>query len=91
MAAERYNGSQPVNLGSGCEVSINELARIIAKETDFKGRIAWDTTRPNGQPRRRLDTSRAEQLFGFRAIMPFEEGLKRTVEWYQNTRKIGEK
>jgi GDP-L-fucose synthase len=83
LAAERYNKSEPVNLGSGQEISIKDLAELIAKLTDFDGQLDWDTTKPNGQPRRALDTSRAEELFGFKAKMPFEEGLRRTISWYR--------
>jgi GDP-L-fucose synthase len=82
-AAERYNGSEPVNLGSGQEISIKNLAGLIARLTGFQGELVWDTTKPNGQPRRALDVSRAEQFFGFRAQVPFEEGLRRTIAWYQ--------
>jgi GDP-L-fucose synthase len=84
LAAERYDGSEPVNLGSGMEISIKDLAQIIARLTGFAGDIVWDATRPNGQPRRCLDTSRAERLFGFKARTPFEEGLRRTITWYQS-------
>jgi GDP-L-fucose synthase len=84
LAAERYNDSEPVNLGSSMEISIRELAELIARLTGFEGQFVWDTSKPNGQPRRALDTSRAEQYFGFRAQMPFEEGLKRTIAWYRN-------
>jgi len=93
LAAERYNGSEPVNLGSAREISIKDLANLIGKLTGFLdpaygGKYVWDTSKPNGQPRRALDTSRAEALFGFRAQMPFEEGLRRTIEWYrQNSPK----
>lgn len=83
LAAERYNGAEPFNLGSGMEIRIKDLAELIARVTGFQGRIVWDTSKPNGQPRRALDTSRAERFFGFRAQMPFEEGLRRTVEWYK--------
>lgn len=83
LAAERFNKSEPINLGSGYEISIAELVQAIADATGFRGRIVWDTSKPNGQPRRKLDTSRAELEFGFRATTPFREGLKRTVEWYQ--------
>jgi len=82
-ATERYNGAAPVNLGSGREISIRELAERVANATGYHGRITWDTTKPNGQPRRALDISRAEREFGFRAGTPFEEGLRRTVEWYE--------
>jgi len=81
-AAERYNGALPVNLGSGKEITIRDLAERVARATDYHGRIFWDTSKPNGQPRRALDVSRAEQEFGFRASTSFEEGLRRTVEWY---------
>jgi GDP-L-fucose synthase len=82
LATERLNTSEPVNLGSGNEISIRDLASLIAKLTGFDGELVWDTTKPNGQPRRALDVSRAEKYFGFRAQMPFEEGLRRTIEWY---------
>lgn len=85
LAAERYDGSEPVNLGSAFEISIRELAETIARLTGFDGTIAWDTTRPNGQPRRKLDTSRAEKEFGFRSRASFEDGLKKTVDWYGAT------
>jgi GDP-L-fucose synthase len=84
LATERYNDSQPVNLGSAFEISIKELVETIGRLMGFEGRIVWDTTKPNGQPRRKLDISRAEQLFGFRASTPFEEGLRRTIQWYQS-------
>jgi len=84
LATERYNGSEPFNLGSGQEISIKDLAFLIARLTGFEGEIIWDTSKPNGQPRRALDTTRAEKFFGFRASMPFEEGLTRTIEWYRN-------
>lgn len=82
LAAERYNKSDPVNLGSAFEISIRELVEIIARETNFRGRIVWDTSKPNGQPRRKLNTSRAEREFGFHARVEFEEGLRRTIAWY---------
>ena len=86
LAAERYDRSDPVNLGSSFEISIRDLAETIARLSGFEGSIEWDTTRPNGQPRRKLDISRAEAEFGFRAKTPFEEGLKKTVEWYSGKR-----
>ncbi len=86
LASERYNDSQPVNLGSGMEISIKELAELIARLTGFEGKFVWDTSKPNGQPRRALDITRAEQYFGFRAQMPFDEGLRRTIDWYRNNR-----
>ena len=82
LATERYNKPEPVNLGAGKEISIKELVTIIKDETGFTGEIRWDTTKPDGQPQRCLDTSRAEKKFGFVGEMPFEEGLRRTVEWY---------
>jgi GDP-L-fucose synthase len=87
LAAERYNGEEPVNLGSGNEISIKRLSEIIASETGFTGRLVWDRTKPNGQPRRALDTGRAERYFGFKAHTSFEDGLRRTIEWYQKTRR----
>jgi GDP-L-fucose synthase len=89
LAAERYDGAEPVNLGSGMEISIRDLAHVVAKLTGFEGRIVWDTTKPNGQPRRCVDTSRAERWFGFRARTSFEEGLRRTVEWYRTQHRRG--
>lgn len=82
LATEKYNGSEPVNLGSGMEISIKDLVELIAKLTGFNGRLVWDTSKPNGQPRRRLNVERAEQEFGFKAKIDFEEGLRRTIEWY---------
>jgi GDP-L-fucose synthase len=81
-AAERYDSPEPVNLGSGMEISIRDLAQKIAELVGFRGRIEWDTAQPNGQPRRRLDVSRAEKEFGFRAKTSFDEGLRRTIVWY---------
>jgi len=86
LGAERYDVSEPVNLGSGQEISIKALAELIVRFTDFEGQLVWDTTKPNGQPRRALDVSRAEELFGFRAQMPFEEGLRQTIKWYREHR-----
>jgi GDP-L-fucose synthase len=83
LAADRYDGADPVNLGTSEEISIRELAELIAELTGFDGEIVWDTSMPNGQPRRRLDVSRAEQLFGFRAQTTLREGLARTIEWYR--------
>jgi GDP-L-fucose synthase len=85
LATERFSGDQPVNLGSGSEIAIRDLAGLIARLTGFSGRIVWDTTKPNGQPRRRLDVSRAERLFGFKAQTSFEEGLRRTIDWYRQS------
>ena len=86
-ATESYNGSDPVNLGSGNEISIKDLAELIGRLTGFTGRFVWDTSKPNGQPRRALDVTRAEQNFGFRAQTSFEEGLRRTIDWYQQARE----
>jgi GDP-L-fucose synthase len=85
LAAERYDDSEPINLGSGFEISIRELLTTIARHTGFTGQIVWDTTKPNGQPRRALNTDRAAEHFGFRATTDFDEGLRRTVEWYRQT------
>jgi len=87
LAAERYEKPDPVNIGAGFEVSIKDLVELIARHTEFKGRITWDTTKPNGQPRRCLDISCAEREFGFRARMSFEEGLARTIAWYTDHRR----
>jgi GDP-L-fucose synthase len=87
LAAERYNGAAPVNLGSAFEISIKDLAETIANLTGFRGRLAWDTTKPNGQPRRKLDTSKARTGFGFESTTSFETGLRRTIEWYRTNRK----
>ncbi len=83
LASERYDGREPVNLGSGEEMSIRELASVIASETGFGGEIVWDASKPDGQPRRALDVTRAAELFDFRARVGFAEGLRRTVEWYR--------
>lgn len=83
LASERYNDSEPVNLGSGFEISIQSLLEKIAHLTGYDGRIVWDTSKPNGQPRRALNTDRARRLFGFQATTDFDEGLRRTVEWYR--------
>lgn len=85
-ASEKYNDSEPVNLGSGYEISIKDLNDMILRLTGFQGKMVWDTSKPNGQPRRGLDTSRAERFFGWRAKMNFEEGLKRTIEWFRENR-----
>jgi GDP-L-fucose synthase len=84
LAAESYDGAEPVNLGSGEEIAIRDLAGLIAELTGFEGQLSWDTSRPNGQPRRRLDVSRAEKLFGFRATTTLREGLERTIAWYRD-------
>ncbi len=89
MATERYDGAEPVNLGVGREITIRDLVELIAELSDFKGRIAWDSTKPDGQPRRCLDVSRAEREFGFRASTGFREGLLRTIEWYRGQQRQG--
>ena len=85
-AAELYDGSEPVNLGSGREILIRDLVHKIAEAVGYTGAIAWDASKPNGQPRRQLDVSRAERLFGFKARTSFEDGLRQTVEWYRTQR-----
>lgn len=85
LATQKYDGPEPVNLGSGEEISIKDLASLISSKIGYEGEIRWDTSRPNGQPRRCLDTSRAERYFGFRAKTPFDEGLDKTIEWYRGT------
>jgi GDP-L-fucose synthase len=89
LATQRYDGAAPVNLGSGREISIGELARKVAELTGFGGRIVWDTSQPNGQPRRSLDVSRAERELGFRASTGLEDGLRRTIAWYEQTLEGG--
>jgi GDP-L-fucose synthase len=86
-AAERYDKSDPVNVGAGFEIKIRDLVPLVAKLCRFEGEVVWDTTKPNGQPRRMLDTSRALREFGWKARIPFEEGLRETVEWFEGHRK----
>jgi GDP-L-fucose synthase len=86
LATEHYNGVEPVNIGAGFEITIKELAEKIVRLTGFEGELRWDPSKPDGQPRRRLDVSRAKKLFGFEAKMPFEEGLMATIEWYKQNR-----
>ena len=86
LAAERYDGPEPLNLGAGKEISIRELAEIVADVTGFGGRIAWDETKPGGQPRRSVDATRARELFGFEARTPLRDGIERTVAWYRSAR-----
>ena len=86
MAAERYQGREPVNLGAGMEIGIKDLAGLIAESSGFTGKIVWDTSKPNGQPRRALDTGRAQEYFGFKAEMPFNEGIQKTIEWYRENK-----
>jgi len=88
LASEKFNKSDPVNLGSAFEISIKDLVTIIAKETRFTGKITWDTSKPNGQPRRKLDTSRAEKEFGFKSHTTFEEGLRHTIAWYKQHQEL---
>jgi GDP-L-fucose synthase len=86
LATEKYDGSDPVNIGSGVEISIRDLVHLIAELTGFRGEVRWDVRQPNGQLRRHVDTSRAEQAFGFRATTDFRKGLGRTISWYEATR-----
>jgi GDP-L-fucose synthase len=87
-ATEFYNSSEPVNIGSGQEISIKDLAELIARLTGYEGKLVWDTTKPNGQPRRALDTSRAAEYFGWRSKTSFEDGLRQTIAWYRQNCKI---
>ena len=89
LAAERYDAPEPVNVGTGSEIAIRDLAQRVARATGYSGRIAWDPTRPNGQMRRRLDTTRAREAFGFTARIGFDEGLAETVAWWQAERRSG--
>jgi len=89
LATERYDGAAPVNLGSGEEVSIRELTQRVAAACGFGGTLQWDTSMPNGQPRRRLDVSRARALFGFEAPTKLDEGLRATIDWYREARRTG--
>ncbi|MGH2581938.1 MAG: GDP-L-fucose synthase family protein [Anaerolineales bacterium] len=91
LAAERFDGAEPVNIGSGVDISIKDLAQTIAEMTGFEGRIQWDTTKPNGQPRRLLDVGRAQEYFGFRAETDFREGLKKTIYWFNVHREVAVK
>jgi GDP-L-fucose synthase len=88
LAVEKYNKPDPVNIGAGFEIKIKGLVELISKLTGFKGKILWDTSKPDGQPRRCLDTSKAEKEFGFKAKTNFEEGLKRTIDWYLEAKKV---
>jgi len=87
LAAEKYNGSEPVNIGAGFEIKIFDLVKLIADLMDYRGEIVWDHTKPDGQPRRMLDVTRAEKLFGFKAKTHFEEGLRKTIDWYLSQQK----
>ena len=84
LATEKYNAPEPVNIGAGFEISIKDLVELISKLTGFKGKLVWDASQPDGQPRRMLDTSRAQKEFNFKALTGFETGLKKTVEWYKS-------
>jgi len=87
LAAEKYNKPDPINIGAGFEISIKELVGLISKLTGFRGDIIWDNSKPDGQPRRMLNVSRAEREVGFKAKTSLEEGLKKTIDWYLSTRK----
>ena len=87
LAAEKYNKPLPVNLGYGMEITIRDLVNLIAELTNYEGTIVWDTNKPDGQPRRSLDVSRAEREFGFKARTGFREGLDRTIQWYEENRE----
>ena len=91
LAADRYDGAAPVNLGTGEEIAIRDLAALIAELAGFTGEISWDATKPNGQPRRQLDVTRAERLFGFRARTDFREGIERTIAWYRSHALAGQR
>jgi GDP-L-fucose synthase len=91
LAAEAYDGDEPVNLGSGKEISIKDLAEMIGRLTGYEGNFLWNTDKPNGQPRRLLDVSRAKEFFGFRAGTDFEEGLRKTIAWYREHGKVAVK
>jgi GDP-L-fucose synthase len=86
LAAERYDGAEPVNLGVGREITIRDLVALIVRLTGFDGEVRWDPSKPDGQPRRALDTSRASERFGFEAATNLEDGLRRTIEWYERRR-----
>jgi GDP-L-fucose synthase len=88
LAAERYDGADPVNIGAGFEISIRDLTTLVAELCEFRGHVAWDQSKPNGQPRRCLDTSRAAAQFGFRATTELRDGLSRTIAWYQGSRML---
>ncbi len=90
LAAEKYNKPDPVNIGAGFEISIKDLVKLIAELTGFTGKITWDSTKPDGQPRRMLETTKAQKEFGFKAKTSFKEGLKKTIEWYKEKRDAGD-
>jgi GDP-L-fucose synthase len=87
LAAERYDGPEPVNIGAGWEISIRDLAELIAKHVGYEGEIVWDTSKPNGQPRRKLDVSRARDYFGFESEVPFDAGIEKTVAWWETNKE----
>ena len=89
LACERYDSSEPVNLGAGFEITIRDLVSLVARLSGFSGEVRWDQSRPNGQPRRKLDVSRARERFGFEAKIGFEEGLRETIAWYRAQRRAG--
>jgi GDP-L-fucose synthase len=89
MAAASYDSSEPVNLGTGQEISIRDMVTLIAEKTGFKGNLRWDTTQPNGQPRRRLDVSRARERFGFEAKTSFADGLRATIDYFEENHRKG--
>ena len=91
IAAEHYEGSEPVNLGTNREITIRETVELVASMVGYHGELVWDPTKPDGQPRRRVDPGRAEALFGWHAQMPFEEGLQRTIDWYLANREAAER
>ncbi len=86
LASEKYDGADPVNIGVGAEITIKDLVQLIARLSRFTGELRWDATKPDGQPRRALDISRARELFGFMSSTSFEDGLRRTIEWYEANR-----
>jgi len=88
LATEHYNGPEPVNIGAGFEITIKDLTEKIVKLTGFTGEIRWDTSKPDGQPRRRLDVSKAKKYFGFEAETDFDEGLKATIDWYIKNKPV---
>ena len=87
LATEKYNKSEPVNIGSGMEISIKDLVKTICEVAEYKGKIKWDKTKPDGQPRRQLDTTKAKKEFDFKAKTNFKKGLKNTIEWYEANNK----
>ena len=91
LAAEHYEGTQPVNLGTNQEVTIRETVELIAEMVGYDGELVWDPSKPDGQPRRRVDPSRAEALFGWKAQMPFRQGLRATIDWYLANREEAER